>query len=330
MLDMIRFDEAFSGLRGCAVNSETVAANIKSAMARKWLEHPWVKPHAGNFMICGGGPSIKWAPMLNRIRRMADRGGHVCAVNGTHDHFFDLPRKRLGPVITPSFAVLLDPKPRVARYIKPRPGVNYFIASQCDPATLDVFDAPGVRKYLYHHEGHECSGLLGPKNHAVPPIFSTVGLNSILVGYRLGFRKFNMFAMESSYRTDEDGRIIGLHGYDKEKEYLDVMPPVAAKDGDTIRYFLTNAHMACQAEDFRLFVPWWKRNQDLGRFEPISLTFHGDGLLNACAAILHNQHPWVTNADGLPSGLRNPHQGQRLAGSRQGQMPADIQERQAA
>lgn len=151
--------DAFKDLRGCAIGHSQKYAHVTHALSRKWPEHPWVKPHDGVLIICGGGPSMKDRGTLDKIRRLAGRSKHfVLTTNGTHDHFNRLPEKRLGPVIHSEFAVLLDPKTRVKDYISPRNGTAYFIASQCDPHTLDVFE--GFKKFLYHHEDDTLAGLL--------------------------------------------------------------------------------------------------------------------------------------------------------------------------
>lgn len=307
----IPLDDFYKGRRTVAVETTQIMAHFQSALARKWAEHPWVRPHGAEVVICGGGPSMKDRATLNKIRRMAERGAMVCTVNMTHDHFLDLPKRGLGPKIEPDFCVLLDPKEIVKTYVKPIRGPLYFIASQCDPKVLDVFEKPGITKFLYHHEIEAMKPHLSKDSHAVPPIFSTVGMDSILVLYRLGFRKFHLFGMEGSYRVkmvNGQPKPVDLHGYPKPMEYLSVVR-VAARNTATGEQeeFLSNDHMACQAEDFHNFAQYWTANLKPGRFERITITVHGEGYLPAAAKILHNKYEWIEHADALRERLRRQH-----------------------
>lgn len=320
----------FKGKRSVAVPDVQMRAHVLSALGRKWPEHRWVRPHDKTLIICGGGPSMKDRATLNQIRRMVKKGGHlVCSVNGTHDHFLSLPKKHLGPVIESDITVLLDPKQRVKDYVHPVTGTLYFVASQCDPHTLDVFERPEIAKFLYHHADQQVMDLTEKaKNHTVPAFCSTVGLESILIGYRLGFRKFRLFGMESSYSTEtKNGQVVpkDLHAYAKEKEYLDVLP-VAAKNPKTgeEQTFLTNAHMACQAEDFKFLIPLWDGHVKQKHYEQILIVVHGDGLLPACARFLNLEYPWVIHADGLHQRLRSANQEQRLGRGRQRAVPRRV------
>lgn len=304
-------NEYFEGRRGVAVETDKIYQHFLSALSRKWPEHPWVRPHGAEVVICGGGPSMKDRATLNKIRRMAEGGALVCAVNMTHDHFLDLPKRKLGPKIEPDFCVLLDPKEIVKSYVKPVPGPLYFVASQCDPQVLDVFEKPGINRYLYHHEIEVMKPHLTDKSHCVPPIFSTVGMDAMLVLYRCGFRKFHLFGMESSYRVkmiDGKTKPVDLHGYEKPMEYLEAIT-VAARNTDTGEQeeFVTNNHMACQAEDFHTFAKFWAENLKQKRFERISVTVHGEGYLPSCAKILHHQYEWIDHADSLRERLRSQH-----------------------
>lgn len=313
--------EAFKGIRGVA-EKEAIAQHIAINIKRGWAEHPWVQAHDGVALICGGGPSLKDRATLDRLRRMAAKPKHfVCSVNMTHDHFYALPSKKLGPPIKSEFAVLLDPKAVVSTYITPKQGPIYFIASQCNPFVLEAFEKEGIRKCLFHHESEAATPYIGSKSHAVPPVVSTVGLEAILILYRLGFRKFHLWGMESSYATEmRDGRLVPkeLHAYAKPKEYLNVLPVEAVNEWTGERkLYLTNNHMSLQAEDFKTLVQWWHQNTAAwheptksARFQKIEITAHGDGLLPASAAILHHKYPWVKHAS-LHSRLRDADRQQR-------------------
>ncbi len=323
----------YNGKRGVAIPDEQLRAHTLHALSRKWPEHRWVPPHNGEAIICGGGPSIKDPEVIREIRSFSKRA-FICTVNMTHDHFLGLYEKGLGQKIVPHANVLIDPKERTKDYVHPIPGPLYFVASQCNPHTLDVFEQPGVKKFLFHHEDKHVTALITKQHHATPPMFSTVGLESILINYRLGFRKFRLFAMESSYQTEmRDGKLtpVYLHGYAKEKEYLDVIP-IEARDpkSGSSEVFLTNAHMACQAEDFKGFVPYWDHHVRLGHYEPIRIIIHGEGLLPTSAKYLNRQYPWVQNARSLRSRLRRGNRRQGPGQEPRGEMPGQVREAQAA
>lgn len=299
-------NEFFKDRRGIAVNREKCRAHITSAIARGWPEHPWCRPHKGVAHICGGGPSVAERRVLNKIRRATKRkNAFVCTVNKTHDHFLELPQKRLGPKIVSDFTCLFDPKPVVSTYVTPRKGTQYFIASQCDPKVLDVFEKPDVSRWMFHHAGEE-RDLMDDQQHVTPPIFSTIGLESILILYRLGFRAFHLWAMEGSYSGDN------LHGYKKPFEYRDKQEYIARNTvtGEEYR-FLSNAHMACQVDDFQLFAKFWDLHVSLGHYDNIVINVHGEGYLPCSAGILNQQYKWIRHADSVHERLRS---GDKLQG----------------
>lgn len=268
-------------VRTVAGGEDNIREYVASALKRGWPEHKWVPAHTGELVIAGGGPSLNNRKVREKIKwRIKSGKAALFSVNGAHDHL-------LSHGIKSHFAALLDAKEKVKDYISPINETAYFIASQCHPLTLDKFE--NFRKFLYHHEAPYLGQTFDSKrNHVNPSVFAHVGLEALLIGYRLGFRTFILYGMDSSYTDGE------LYAYKKDNPYAEVLNVVAKNAVTGKEYkFKTNSHMACQAEDFKNFVGFWQHFVNRGLYQPISITFHGDGYLPTAAGILHHQFPWV-------------------------------------
>lgn len=172
--------------------------HISSAKERNW---PGVKPNEfpnGEIAICGGGASLNKPENLRALRKLQKKGVKVLAVNRTHDYL-------LSKHIPVWAGVLLDAIPHVKNYMTPRKCVRYYIASQCHPDTHETFNRPELTKYTWHARasGAEVEVLTPEElNNAIASRTSTVGLRSVILAYRMGFRKIHMFGFDSSYDTD--------------------------------------------------------------------------------------------------------------------------------
>lgn len=244
------------------------------------------KFHRKAALICGGGPSLN--DELHTIRALQARGGYVVSVNKTHDHLLGLEQP-----IVPFGHVLLDPMPWVSDYTnKVRAGVNYFVASSCDPTVSRRIRARGGKVYLWH-AGADFYGVPEPMRIlkdefpdkawlvAVGP--TTVGLRSIMLLYQFGFRVFHLFGLDSSMRADANG-VYALHAYPKERP-KDSEEGVITLSTRTGEYeFYTNNHMSKQMTDFEDILEQIGELVVSKTWEPVSIVVHGDGLLPTYAA----------------------------------------------
>lgn len=274
----------FNKKPGGRISTQEIRVRAGNAMARKLPPFIMVKNDSETWVICGAGPSLK--DSLPTVRELQRKGAYVIALNKTHDYLLDHD-------IKPWAAILLDPMPWVAEYIKrPRMDVRYFVASQCHDDTFEALK--GFPVFLWHAAQDTEDGSSEPNRvlmelwprkpwHCVPGP-TTVGLRALFVGAALGPirpRVFHLVGLDSS----------------REGQKLHAMPKKEAEDAHsgcvTLRYkgfpykFDTNNHMRKQAEDFDgiidNMVTYWNRD-----FLPkdIDIIVHGRGLLPFRAACL--------------------------------------------
>lgn len=233
------------------VPKETLQTNIRSAMAR---ECPWFCPaqaHDGIAVIVGGGPSL--ASEMSNLAGWS-RFGSIFAVNG-------VPAYLAENGICPNVHVMLDAHPRCADFVSPHiPMVRYY-ASQCDPLVLDMAEESLI---CWHGGGEAMMEIPGLTFRHIVGGGSTVGTRVITLAYGLGYRRFEVFGMDSSYDGDA-GHAYAQGDYDR---FIEVTC------GD--QTFKTSPQLFGQAEDFKAMLP------DLVR-AGCEITIHGEGLLKAIA-----------------------------------------------
>lgn len=260
--------------------------HLASAYARGWQQFPYpFHAHDGVLHIVGGGPSLKGC--IKALRRHALRPKNfVLSVNKTHDFLFNLPKLGLGPPIKSWGAVLLDPCDWVKDYITPRPGVQYLIGDQCAPATFDVFDKPEFSKWVWRATNPDKDLDIVPQDMAFVYGGSTVGLRCRTMGYYMGFRKIHYWGFDSSCEVTPERRDGKLHAYEKVDSVKDRISIKIIDEGaeKTEVEFLTNTHMARQAQEFKKIHNEWVNLFREGKAEWVFDIFHGDGLLPTLAA----------------------------------------------
>lgn len=267
-------EEKFS--HAVARDAPMIRGYVENALLRCWPEFPRKPKHNGTLLICGAGPSLR--NDLFKIKWNSNKKDHfVWAVNKTHDQL-NLALARV------DFACLLDPKDWVAGYVKPNSKTVYFVASQCHPKTLDVFDKPGITRFLYHHDMGTVHDLMADSPCLVPPISSTVGMESIFLGHHLGFRKFQLYGFDSCYQGDV------LHAHAKENE---VRNRFTIKSPETGKEYDCNSHMARQAGEFKHFLEQWDVLANSGFSDPVDISVYGEGLIPDIADFYSKTMKWV-------------------------------------
>lgn len=169
---------------------EQLLNNVRYALT---LGLPEVKHHSaahdGILAIAGGGPSL--------ADTYKDLTGYVAAVNGSLSYLLD-------KGIKPQMCGVCDPSVHMVNIVEAEPGVTYFIASCVHRGVFDKLLAAGCTVYLWHlHPIEGLDALLDehyPDGWVQIPGGCTMGTRWLTLGYHLGFRKFHIHGLDSSFR----------------------------------------------------------------------------------------------------------------------------------
>lgn len=235
--------------------------NIKGA-----CEHnlPWLEilpQNEGDVVIVGGSPSLK--EKLSEIKARNDNGQFIIATNGTHDYLIE-------NGIIPNAHIIIDARPENAKFVsKPNSEVHYYIAAQCAPETFKALENDNTT--LIHLNRMGCIDIIPPTDKQINLLSggSTVGMIAISLAHCLGYRRFHLYGMDSSYSDDEH------HAYKQDINNHENVMEVTAGD----RNFFAAPWMIQQANEF----------QQLARIlvnEDCIITVAGDGLLPHIARLM--------------------------------------------
>lgn len=231
------------------ISCEKRAANVRSAMKRNAREFKPVQPHDRTCVLVGGGPSLR--SELFMLSAMTELG-EVFAVNNVPRY---LAERGLGIDVH----VLMDAHPIVANFVAPELRYIRYYASQCEPEVLDK----AGNELIVWHAASQCLDDIPGINNIVGG-GSTTATRALYLAYGLGYRKFQLFGLDSSYDGDR------CHAYDQ-AGYDDVREVVCGNEA-----FRSSPQMIAQAEDFKVIIP------DMIK-AGCEVTVHGSGLLRAIA-----------------------------------------------
>jgi len=232
-------------------------------------------PHEGEAIIVGGGPSL--TDTLPKLRFRRNRGGHVFALNGTHDWLIERG-------IIPDFMLMLDARPDNVCFVQhPHKDCTYLIAAQCHPSVFDALEGYHVIMWLGYMNGMEdLAGKYPDKPITIVGGGGTIGLKAMTFAHLWGYRKQHLFGFDSSYRGKDN------HAYRQPLNDKEAQLPIFA-DG---KEFRCARWMAKQAQDFQSLA------KDLSKFGS-QIIVHGDGLIPFIARKM-NLHAdnWRENGSG--------------------------------
>lgn len=235
-----------------SVPAAKMLANMRSSIARRLPEATICKPHNLTMSVAGGGPSLADTYM--------EMTGCICAINGSLKWLLDR-----DPVEGANyFCGIMDAGEHIADMIVAHPDVRYYVASHCDPSVFDKLKDYDVR--LWHvtpnsmedEEGAEA--ILDDSYMQWCAIGGgcTMGLRWIDLGYFLGFRKFNLHGLDSSFRET-------THAYPDRAD---------SKEWIEINGRKTRLNFWAQVYDFEeLLERLWEQDSN------IQIEVFGDGLL---------------------------------------------------
>lgn len=106
------------------------------------------------------------------------------------------------------------------------------------------------------------------------------------MGYYMGFREIHLWGFDSSAEVTKDRPDGRMHGYDKVESVKDRISIKVIDENGFEKEFITNTHMARQAQEFIELRENWINMFRNGRVEWVKEVFHGDGLLPTIAARL--------------------------------------------
>lgn len=249
------------------VGSDQALANIRhcATLGLPTIGHG--TPNQETLCIVAGGPSL--ARYLDDLR---SSGGVVVTVNGCHDYLL-----RNG--IKPWACVLADSAEDLGGLIaEPHPDVHYLVASQCHPKTFDRLT--GFKVIVWHGAADGADAEAVACRELFPGALginggSTAALRCIHLGHVMGFRRFRIYGLDSSFLDDD-----AYHAY---PGALDPSPPATVevnRDGVT-RAFKTNMGLVLQVQNYKDIIsePWAK---------DCEFAVIGDGLLPYISAEIHS------------------------------------------
>jgi uncharacterized Rossmann fold enzyme len=225
-----------------SVMLEQLEANLKRDLPH-FKEQP---EHDRTMILAGGGPSIK---------DMAVPAGDIFALNGAHDYL-------ISKGIKPHYHVILDSRAENAAFVRhPQKDIKYLISGFCHADVFEALQEQDVTLWI-----SDMDGVLELVNVKDDPVLvgggATVGMKALYLGYLMGYRKFEIYGLDSCYIDDEN------HAY-----------PQPMNDGERKdKYIVCGREFTCapwMAKQAMEFQQQARMLASLG----CQLSVHGDGLL---------------------------------------------------
>jgi hypothetical protein len=237
-----------------AVSTEQMLANQRSALQRGLPELKVCKPHGHTISVAGGGPSIKDTRHLLT--------GYVAAVNGSLGYLLES-----GIKDAPLLCGVMDAGEHIADLVAEDKNVRYYIASTCHPS---VFDKLRDCEVVLWHVTPQSIGASDEHPALAIGGGCTMGLRWLNLGYVLGFRKFKLHGLDSSFANGS------THAY---PDRADDKPRMYVRGRETRPNFLA------QVEDFFGVL------DTLRAQGPLEIEMFGDGLLQDLWRDWCTEHP---------------------------------------
>ncbi len=192
---------------------DNVVSNVKAVQQRV----TWAEAHDRHAILACYGPSIK-ENIHFLYSQFQEGNADVISVSGAHDFL-------INNDIVPQFHVECDPRPHKADNIaKGIPGVRYLLGSAVHPVLTEKLAGSDIS--LWHISSKFNARIIDMVEPGATFVsgFLNVGLTSIPLLYRMGYRHFYIYGMDCSFK---DGEIwAGPHAQkknQKDQEQLQVM-----------------------------------------------------------------------------------------------------------
>lgn len=243
--------------RNC-VDDVQAQANVKYSVTvhNRWA--PYCKVHDGTAVMVSAGPS--YLDYIDDIKALAALPNHyVFCVKTNHNDLIDRG-------IVPFGCCLLDPRPKVKRFIKPHPDVRYFAASVVHPSTIDLLHEYNL--FLYNapigageHELYKTASTDMRSKRLVGGGTTTAG-RALMLLRTMGFLKLKLYGYDSCFRDPQDQTETTKDG---QKKYWEI-----EKFG---KKFWTSLEMLAQVQDFERYFTTIVGDPSF------DLEFFGDGII---------------------------------------------------
>lgn len=193
------------------------------------------------YMIAGAPTykKLKYMKMIEEAYHDKSKG-LLFTSKTSHDYLLD-------NGIVPWACILLDPRPHVIKTFKPDNRVLYLMASQCHPSVIDTLLENNCKIQVYHAAvaagEDKVVRKYFPKGTMIPG-GSTSQTRGITVLMRMGFYRFKLFGLDSSYPSKPEK----VHGINQDKKAMEI--EINLKDtGKSLGKFWTDPEMIAQLND---------------------------------------------------------------------------------
>lgn len=225
------------------------------------------EPHDRKALIACYGPSLKQTWECLREQAL-DENADVVSVSGSHDFLLE-------HGIVPRFHIECDPRAHKADNLaKANSETEYLLSSTCHPRLFKKLSGAKIR--LWHSvDGEPARRIVDELKSTAPIIFGggSVGLRSIPVMFRMGYRHFIIHGMDCSVSSDGE-KWAGPHA--QKENYKDHQLVQVHYNG---RLFTTTAILLSYGTDFFDMI-----NRIMEKDHSIRIEMFGDGLLQARVA----------------------------------------------
>ena len=267
---------------GGALDDDERWAHVENSLARISKRIKPAAAHDQRAIIACYGPSLKeYLPRLKE--ELEQENATLVSVSGAHDFLIE-------QGVVPHYHVECDPRPhKTANLTLPHPQVQYLIASTCHPSLLERLTGCDVS--LWHvAAGTHLLRLIDERGEAKETAVSgggSVGLRSIPLMYRLGFRNISIYGMDCSFKKlgeDAEGKPIVEQWAGKHAGKWQEVVAAECRRGSG-EFFLTSPVLLAYVTQFFNL---------LRTLPDLKAQVWGDGLLQATARDVWN--PAVENA----------------------------------
>lgn len=224
--------------------SHLLLRNVRSALQRGLPTLEGCRAHGNVLSVAGGGPSL--ADSYQHLT------GQIAAVNGSCGWLID-------HGVVPNLCGVLDAGDHMADVIRADRRVRYYVASVCDPSVFDKLKDCHVT--LWHATGFPGTAEAIPSDALQVGGGCSMGLRWLTLGYTLGFRKFEIHGLDSSYRNGT------THAYKDHGNRHDAHITIHGRQ--------TQVNYSEQVVDFFDMMERMK----MGDLDRVTVKVHGDGLL---------------------------------------------------